>query len=190
MVEEMHSTIHIKVCGWSSSATEFPCNHEDSIQPENPKAASALVFESAQTHYGECCSLAVMCPALIHLQAHVHQHGSQPSGPQPAPVNLVRACLGVLSLCPIACTSSAFFFLPHQTFLFSHRHISCFSLSYQTSASHFPLFVLLRNQILLTLVPAQRKATQDKRPTKLRESLSKLLSSLWTDQVSEDNETS
>lgn len=54
---------------------------------------------------------------LIHLQMHVHQHGSQPSGHQPAPVNLARACLGVLSLCPTACLSSAFFFLPHQTFL-------------------------------------------------------------------------
>jgi len=92
----MHATITIKGCGWSCLGTEFPCNHEDSIQPENPKAVSALVFESAQAHSGECSSLALVCPGLIHLQTRVHQHGSQPSGHQPAPVSLVRACLRVL----------------------------------------------------------------------------------------------
>lgn len=146
MLEEMHATITIQVCGWSSLATEFPCNHEDSIQPENPKAASALVFESGQAHLGECSSLALGCPGFIHLQMHVHQHGSQLSGSQPAPGNLARTCLGVPLLCPTACPSSAFFFLPHQSFLFSDHHISRFSPSYQKSASHFPFFVFLRTQ--------------------------------------------
>lgn len=186
----MPATITIKVCSRSSVATEFPCNCEDSVQSENPKAASVLVFESAQVCSGECSSLALVCPGLIHLQTYVNQHGSQLSGPQPAPVNLARACLRVL-LCPRACPYSACIFLPHQTFIFSDHHISCFSPSYWKSSFHFPQFVLLCTEILLTLVlfiHGERQC-RTKRPMKLWGSLSKLLSRLWTHQVSEDNKT-
>lgn len=162
----MHTTMRIKVCGWSSLATEFPCNHEDSVQRGNPKAVSALVFESAQVHLGECSSLALVCPVFIHLQTRVHQYGTQLSGPQPAPGNLARARLRVRCLCLTACPSSAFFFLPHQSFFFSDHHISCFSPSYRKFVSHFPLFVLLCTQILfkIALFPHRERQYRTKGP--------------------------
>lgn len=115
----MHATITIKVCSWSSLATEFPCNHEDPNQSWNPKAASALVFEAAQAHLGECSSLVLLCPGLVPLQMHVYQHSFQLSGPRPTPMNLApaRTCLRVLLMCPTACTS-VILFLPHQMFIF------------------------------------------------------------------------
>ena len=108
------------------------------------------------------------------------------------PASTCESCEGMSQGTLIVSNSLPFclLFFSYQTFLFSDHHISCFSPSYQTSASHFPLFVLFCARILLTLISyPHKKATQDKRPMKLWESLSKLLLRLWTHQVSEGNET-
>lgn len=149
----MHATITVKVCSWSSLATEFPCNHEDSNQswPRQPLHWSLKqhrpTWGSAPLWY--CCvlgwslskcmftSTAPGCQApdqhlwILHLQGHVSGY----------------------SWCvqqPALLLSSFFFHI--RCLFFSDHHISCFSPIYWNSSFHFPLFVLLHTQILLTLV--------------------------------------
>lgn len=186
----MPVTITIEVCSRSSVATEFPCNCEDSVQSENPKAAlywSLSQHRPAQgndplwhwcvlgwsTSKRTLTSMALSCQGpnqhLWILQGHVS---------------------GCSCVQEPALILHVFFF--HTKPLFSLTIAFLVSLqAIDKSSSHFPLFVLLYTEILLTLALFTHRERQcgTKRPSKLWESLSKLLSRLWTHQVSEDNKT-
>lgn len=119
----MHATN--KVCIWRSLATEFPCSHEDSNQSWNPKAASALVFVTAQASLGECFSLVLLylCTADLGWSPSKCKFTSTTLSSQAPSQHLwilqpAGTCLRVLLMCPAACITSVIFFLPHQTFPF------------------------------------------------------------------------
>lgn len=138
----MHITF--KVCSWSSLATEFPCNHEDSNQSWNPKAASELVFVAAQASLGECSSSPAVSWADPSPNASL---SSQLSGPQPTPVNLAtcrdmsQGTLDVSSslhfFCQLFSSTSDISFLLTITFLASLQSIEI-SISLSPLCSPYP----------------------------------------------------